>query len=154
MSLKSHITCCLFGMMLVLSGCSDKPGLTDFQGNPLSLEDKESWLVVNYWAIWCDPCREEIPDLNELARSDNKIRVWGVDFDGAESRTELASKVAMLDIQFPVVAVDRVQLLKLERPPVLPATYILNAKGEMQERLLGPQTKDSLQQAITKLQSH
>ena len=141
-------------IVVLLAGCSDEAELTDFQGNPLSLKSSQGdWLVVNYWAIWCDPCREEVPDLNHLAREDNDIRVWGVDFDAAESRTELASKVAMLNIDFPVVAVDKVGMLKLEHPPVLPATYILDSKGVMQERLLGPQTKEGLEQRIAELQS-
>lgn len=140
--------------VFLLTGCSDEPELSDYQGNPLSLKSNQGdWLVVNYWAIWCDPCREEVPDLNHLAREDNHIRVWGVDFDAAESRTELASKIAMLNIDFPIVAVDKVGMLKLEHPPVLPATYILDSKGVMQERLLGPQTREGLEQRIAGLRS-
>ena len=154
MKLKSYVVSVLLSCVVLISGCDKEPELADFQGNPLTMENqKGDWLVVNYWAVWCDPCREEVPDLNELGKADNGIKVWGVDFDGTESRTELASKIAMLDIEFPVVAADKVGLLKLERPPVLPATYILNSEGVMQGRLLGPQTKEGLEQHVAQLQA-
>ncbi|MTI14771.1 TlpA family protein disulfide reductase [Sansalvadorimonas verongulae] len=154
MKLKPYVLSVLLSCVVFVTGCSKEPELADFRGNPLTLENKQGdWLVVNYWAIWCDPCREEVPDLNELGKADNGIQVWGVDFDGTESRTELALKIAMLDIEFPVVAADKVGMLKLERPPVLPATYILNSDGVMQDRLLGPQTKERLEQHIAKLQA-
>ena len=40
----------------------------------------DHWTVVNYWAVWCKPCREEIPELNELNK-DADIQVLGVNFD-------------------------------------------------------------------------
>ena len=32
-----------------------------------SADDQQRWLLVNYWAVWCAPCRHEIPELNRLA---------------------------------------------------------------------------------------
>ena len=42
------------------------------------------WLVVNYWAEWCAPCRTEIPELNELHhdRVNHGLVVLGVNWDG------------------------------------------------------------------------
>ena len=40
---------------------------TDFDGNPMSLADYQGkWVVLNFWATWCAPCREEMPLLSEL----------------------------------------------------------------------------------------
>ena len=54
---------------LVLLGCSSEPtGLVPSQ-----------WNVINYWAIWCKPCREEIPELNQLNQIENVVprgRPW------------------------------------------------------------------------------
>ncbi|WP_407635201.1 TlpA family protein disulfide reductase, partial [Luminiphilus syltensis] len=53
------------------------------------------WRLVNYWAIWCTPCREEIPELNLLDTLPG-VSVFAVNFDGvtgaalAEQREQLA----------------------------------------------------------------
>ena len=146
----------LFGVLVVLTGCSNSPEstLNDYNGQPLSVTAQDSsWLVVNYWATWCDPCRDEIPELNALAEAGNGIRVWGVDFDEPESKDDLAGKVEKLGITFPVVEPASVSLLGLEKPPVLPATYIFNSQGEEVKQLLGPQTKDSLTEVIDQLKN-
>ena len=66
-SLKHVITTFV---LIALAGCSasERP----FKG--------DHWTVVNYWAVWCKPCREEIPELNELNK-DADIQVLGVNFD-------------------------------------------------------------------------
>ncbi len=138
-------------LALVLFGCGQEPEVTDYQGRPLILKSKNDWLVVNYWASWCDPCREEIPELNLLGKSEHHIRVWGVDFDNPDSVEELQDKVQRMGITFPVIAPARVALLELEQPPVLPATYIVSPDGVMKQRLLGPQTENSLLAAVDAL---
>ncbi|MCL6270679.1 TlpA family protein disulfide reductase [Sansalvadorimonas sp. 2012CJ34-2] len=145
----------LFLGVLFLSGCSQEVQLEDFHGNPLHLKAKDqSWLVVNYWATWCDPCREEVPELNALAAADNGIRVWGVDFDNASPPAHLADlddNVSLLGINFPVVSPVSVADLGIDLPPVLPATYILDAQGQLKKKLLGPQTQKGLEQAVAEL---
>ena len=60
----------VFLSSLMLVSCSSEPsGIIPNQ-----------WNVVNYWAIWCKPCREEIPELNQLNQIDNVV-VLGVNFD-------------------------------------------------------------------------
>ena len=51
---------------LLLSGCGVDLG-TDQNGQKVASEriDKH-WLVINYWAEWCGPCRTEIPEFNAL----------------------------------------------------------------------------------------
>ena len=47
----------------------------DLNNNNVSLSKyKNKWLLVNFWATWCAPCREEIPELNELANTNKKIQ--------------------------------------------------------------------------------
>lgn len=54
-------TSCLF---LAACGQPNTPILMDATGQPL--ETSGHWLLINYWASWCKPCRQEIPELNEL----------------------------------------------------------------------------------------
>ncbi|MDV6654545.1 TlpA family protein disulfide reductase, partial [Pseudomonas aeruginosa] len=54
--------------VLFLAGCSADYGV-DQDGRPVAAEQLDGhWLVVNYWADWCAPCRTEIPEMNRLAQ--------------------------------------------------------------------------------------
>ncbi len=137
--------------ILLMGGCDALTNrrVSSHQGEQLSLVAKDdTWLVINYWAIWCDPCRKEIPELNHLHEADNGIRVWGVDFHLPADSAVLTERIATLAIDFPVVRSADVPKLDLAMPPVLPATYLLTPDGQVMERLLGPQTEASIEAAI------
>ena len=112
----------------------------------------DRWLVVNYWAIWCAPCREEIPELNRLALG-GLVDVYAVNFDDVQGDT-LREQAAELDIQFPLLATDPGNQLGIARPTVLPTTLILTPEGDLATRLIGPQTLESLEREIAAAMHH
>ena len=135
------------GMLLACS----KPDFTDSRGNGVNLKDSQGrWQILNIWADWCDPCREEIPELNAVFQSD-VIRVLGYDFDDSQ-KGELEDKIQRLSILFPVLTSSPYQYLGAKTPQALPATFILNPEGKLMETLYGPQTQNTIEQAIRKLQ--
>lgn len=107
------------------------------------------WLVVNYWAEWCKPCREEIPELNRLASEHGEqVAVLGVNFDGLQGDA-LAKAVAAMDITFPATGDDPSLALKQPRPAVLPTTLVFDPQGKFRQALLGPQSYYSLLALVT-----
>jgi thiol-disulfide isomerase/thioredoxin len=104
------------------------------------------WNVVNYWAIWCKPCREEIPELNQLNQIDNVV-VLGVNFDRKVGEA-LVSDAAELGIEFTIID-DPSPRLDITRPSVLPTTLILSPDGDLVATLVGPQTAESIATYIT-----
>jgi thiol-disulfide isomerase/thioredoxin len=68
-----------FALALALSGCG--PGAGTQPGLPLE-QLRGQWVVINYWAIWCKPCIQEIPELNALNELP-EVTVLGVNYDGA-----------------------------------------------------------------------
>ena len=116
---------------LALLGCSSEPaGIVPSQ-----------WNVVNYWAIWCKPCREEIPELNQLNQIENVV-VLGVNFDGKVDEA-LFSDVSDLGIAFDIID-DPAANLNISRPSVLPTTLVLSPEGTLVATLVGPQTAESI----------
>lgn len=105
------------------------------------------WVVVNYWAQWCKPCIEEIPELNALDADHNDIAVLGVNYDGATGEA-LASQIEALGVAFPTLPSDPAELLGQPRPSVLPTTFILDPQGTLTASVVGPQTEASLLAAI------
>ena len=123
-SLKHIITTFV---LIALAGCSASE--QQFQG--------DSWTVVNYWAVWCKPCREEIPELNELNK-DADVQVLGVNFD-RKTGDELAVDSKTLGLDFSNIE-DPSQALGVQRPSVLPTTLVISPEGEVEAVLVGPQT--------------
>jgi thiol-disulfide isomerase/thioredoxin len=126
---------------LLLSGCGADLG-TDQNGQKIASErvDKH-WLVINYWAEWCGPCRTEIPELNKLADQlkDQGVSVFGVNFDNLQG-DDLKNASKALGIQFTVLAQDPADRYDLPTSEALPVTYIIDDKGKMRDQLLGEQT--------------
>lgn len=110
------------------------------------------WLVVNYWAEWCKPCREEIPELNALAENyKTTTSVVGVNFDGITGDA-LQKQAADLAIDFELLTVDPAQLGHWPKPQVLPTTQIVDPDGKLVKTLIGPQTLESLKAALAAAQ--
>lgn len=139
---------------LLLAGCAEDWGL-DQHGRKVPAEQLDGqWLVINYWAEWCKPCRTEIPELNELSDelSGSGAQVLGVNFDALQG-ADLARVADTFAIRFTVLATDPAARLELPRNDVLPVTYIVGADGRLRERLLGEQTAAGLQARLAHWQS-
>ncbi|HSG90017.1 MAG TPA: TlpA disulfide reductase family protein [Pseudomonadales bacterium] len=106
------------------------------------------YLFVNYWAEWCGPCIEEIPELNALHAEDSGARVLGINFDALDAPA-IREQMGTLGIDFPVAVGDPGAVLGLELPEVLPSTFLFDPAGEMVSVLRGPQTLESLRAAMT-----
>ena len=133
---------------LSLVGCSSEPSFRVADGSSIRFSDLHGeWVVLNYWAEWCAPCREEIPELNELRQQGSQrgveIRVLGVNYDGLEG-ADLNAVVQRMEIEFPVLVDDPRENFRIGRAEVLPMTVVIDPKGTVQAVLAGPQTAESL----------
>ena len=120
-------------LTLSLISCEDQHAALPAEGH---------WRIVNYWAVWCSPCREEIPELNRLHEGTDLV-VYAVNYDGKQGE-ELASQAATLNIEFTILAQDPGPALGVERPRVLPTTLLVNPAGKVTDTLVGPQTEETL----------
>ena len=144
----------VLGIALILAGCAEDIGVDQY-GRKVAVERLEGqWLVINYWAQWCAPCRTEIPELNALEKQlkEQSVQVLGVNFDALQG--EKLSKAAQdMGITFTVLAQDPAERYQLPRAEVLPVTYIVDDQGRMRERLLGEQTAIGLTARLAALKA-
>ena len=135
-------------LLMALSACSP-PDYRDVQGNQGRFVDLQGqWVLINYWATWCRPCREEIPELNALAMEQvDSIIVFGVNYDEV-TIDELVSQIETMGIEFPVLREDPAGILGYPRPTVLPSTYLIDPGGKLARSLQGPQTRESIMSVI------
>jgi thiol-disulfide isomerase/thioredoxin len=138
-------------LLMALASCGGpEPELAFARGGGVSWEQMQGqWLLINYWAEWCAPCRKEIPELNELHEQgeDYGVLVLGVNFDGLRGDA-LTSVMDRMDVQFPVLVDDPRARWDLPLPSVLPSTLVIGPDGNLHDVLVGPQTLESLVSAI------
>ncbi len=144
---------CLFTVlatfMLVLGGCG-KPEVELVNGGNASWAQWHGkWLVINYWAEWCAPCRREIPELNRFYHDseDKGVMVLGVNFDQVRG-DDLKKLIREMDIEFPVMLNDPGSRWDQKPPTVLPSTFVIDPDGKLVQVLVGPQTYESLSRAV------
>jgi thiol-disulfide isomerase/thioredoxin len=139
----------IFIAIATLTACSPDPDYHTADGKSGRFADHQGkWLMINYWAIWCKPCREEIPELNKFQQQyADQVTVMGVDFDQSPA-DKLQSLISELDIQFSVLSQDPSVFFGWNRPQGLPMTYVINPQGKLAATLEGPQTIESLSKAI------
>ncbi len=136
--------------VLLLFGCHAGTGvqfdLADGSSDALA-DHRGRWVLVNYWAEWCAPCRHEIPDLNALqAARRSDLTVYGVNFDGLAG-AELQTLARRMGIAFPLLRNDPHMALGVPKPEVLPTTIVIDPAGGVRV-LVGPQTLASLTAAL------
>jgi cytochrome c biogenesis protein CcmG/thiol:disulfide interchange protein DsbE len=103
--------------------------------------------LINFWASWCDPCREEAPELERFGRSlHGTARLVGVDYT---DRTAAGRDfIAHYGWTFPVLSdPDGIYGARYEFSG-LPTTVVLDSRGRIVETLRGPQTQAALQRAV------
>jgi len=147
---KASVFSLVLLLILVVSGC-DRRVYASLEGDQISLDSyRGSWLLINYWAVWCKPCVEEIPELNHLNQvEDKRIAVLGVNYDSLEPE-QLLVQAKKLNIKFPILLEDPAEYLGIARPQVLPATIMVSPEGEVAKVLIGPQTVETIRTFIEK----
>lgn len=85
--------------------------------------------IVNFWASWCTPCREEMPALAKFAKNSATVRVVGIaTSDDAGDAQKFADQV---DVDYTLGIDPDGKLLGRFGATGLPATYVLNSDGEV-----------------------
>jgi len=140
---------------LLLGGCGSDYGVDQYGQKVAAERIDKQWLVLNYWAEWCGPCRTEIPELNALNEQlkGQAATVLGVNFDNVQG-AELKSASEKLGITFTVLAQNPAERFELPRSEALPVTYIIDDKGKVREQMMGEQTAAGVLAKLQALRGH
>ncbi len=133
-----------------LAACSMEEQIEFADGSRTQMSHwDDRWLVINYWAEWCAPCRHEIPELNDLhaERVAHGLVVLGVNYDGL-TQPKLGEVMARMDIKFPVLKQDPQLRYGYDRAEHLPMTVLIDPDRAVHEVLVGPQTAASIMAAM------
>ena len=123
--------------------------LQQLGGGPVSLSEfRGEWVVVNYWATWCAPCRKEMPELSALHDERADVTVLGLAYEDIEDR-DFESFFEAAPVSYPILKVDVYHPPEpFGAPRALPTTIILDRAGRAVKAFVGPVTRESIEQFL------
>ena len=119
--------------------------LSDFQGTPV---------VLNFWATWCPPCRQELPHFAEAcAEYGDRVKFLMVDLtDGQEETVEgVQAFMSEQGYVFPVCYDTETEGAYAYAVNAIPTTYFINADGTIHSYQIGALTRELLYDSLVKL---
>ena len=135
-------------------GATPPLALQDVAGKVYRLEDYRGKVVlINFWATWCEPCRDEMPSINKLraALAGRPFAVLAVNLGEPESRVKRFMEQVPLD--FPVLLDRDTATAKAWKARILPASFLVGPDGRIRYSVLGEidWTDERVRSAILKL---
>jgi cytochrome c biogenesis protein CcmG, thiol:disulfide interchange protein DsbE len=111
--------------------------LSELRGEPV---------VINVWASWCTPCREEMPALQRVYRDyeDQSVVILGLNSTSQDTRDAALSFAAEQGLTFPILFDEGGEATRLYQVRALPTTFFIDAQGKIQEVITGGPMSEAL----------
>jgi thiol-disulfide isomerase/thioredoxin len=117
------------------------PHFTTLDGHEFYGKDlKGKWLVLEYWASWCDVCMSDLPQLQRIYQEINpqKAKLFLVNYDGLSDR-QIHKILDKKHVNIPSLKGDPASLFGMKSVSALPMTMIINPQGKVHKVLYGPE---------------
>jgi peroxiredoxin len=140
------LTTAIFLLFSMISSASDF-SLKDTQGNIHNLADyRGKWVLVNFWATWCTPCMEELPELSALhsARKDSDLVVIGIAMEYPSTQVVM-DFLKTHPLPYPVVLGNYQIAKQIGQVHALPTAYLFDQTGKLVSSQAGTVTRASVE---------
>ena len=111
----------------------------DIDGNVISTAEwKDKVVLLNFWATWCPPCREEVPELVDLqTRYKDRLQVIGISMDDPEDIRTVKKFAVQEGVNYPIVMASREIILEYGGVPALPTSFVVNTESKVVQKHVG-----------------
>lgn len=147
-SILRRVVCCLLFLAPAASAAADLKlwtggptpalALPDLEGRPHRLSDYRGRVVlVNFWATWCAPCRDEMPSIQALKEklAGKPFTVLAVNLDEPEPR--IRKFLSQMKVDFTILRDSEKRAARAWNARILPASYIVGRDGRVRYTLVG-----------------
>jgi len=138
-------------LFLSVAGATSNFTLADLSGKEHKLGDeKGKWVIINYWATWCPPCIEEIPELIFFhdKHKDKDAIVWGVNFEDIPDET-VKNFLDDFMVNYTILLANPGRYSYFGPVTGLPITYFVSPEGKMVHTKVGKVTVEYLEKIMS-----
>lgn len=130
--------------------------LTKLDGTNVKLSDlKGKKVILNFWATWCGPCQQEMPDMEAFYKEHKEnVEILAINYTpsekggGAEKVSNFAKEKG---ITFPILLDKNIDVTTAYKVITIPTSYFIDTKGVIQDKFIGPMTQKEMEKRIAKL---
>jgi cytochrome c biogenesis protein CcmG/thiol:disulfide interchange protein DsbE len=123
--------------------------LNTLDGTSFSLSTHQGQVVVvNFFASWCDPCRQEAADLEQTWRQyeGQGVQFFGIAYKDASSKAQ--AFLSQFDVTYPFTAEPGNRTARLYGVTGVPETFVIDRQGRLVQHFIGPVTQAELSLAV------
>ncbi|ACX66815.1 MULTISPECIES: TlpA family protein disulfide reductase [Paenibacillus] len=114
---------------------------------------RDKAMLVNFWASWCEPCKQEAPELDKLAAEyASELEIYGVNVSKYDNAKKARQFVQDFNLQYPILLDTKGEVFEeLYKGQVFPTNVLIDRNGVIQEIILGAPDPKDLRKKVAKL---
>ncbi|PFI85365.1 redoxin domain-containing protein [Bacillus cereus] len=130
--------------------------LTKLDGTNVKLSDlKGKKVILNFWATWCGPCQQEMPDMEAFYKEHKEnVEILAVNYTPSEKgggEEKVRNFAKEKGITFPILLDKNIDVTTAYKVITIPTSYFIDTKGVIQDKFIGPMTQKEMEKRVAKL---
>ncbi|PEC77043.1 thiol:disulfide interchange protein [Bacillus cereus] len=130
--------------------------LTKLDGTNVKLSDlKGKKVILNFWATWCGPCQQEMPDMEAFYKEHKEnVEILAVNYTPSEKgggEEKVSNFAKEKGITFPILLDKNIDVTTAYKVITIPTSYFIDTKGVIQDKFIGPMTQKEMKKRVAKL---
>lgn len=131
--------------------------LPTLNGEPVSLSDARGKItIVNFWATWCPPCREEMPHMQSFYEKHHEdVEILAVNVTNMDDGRPIIERfVQEHELTFPILLDESGEVGLMYEVMTLPTSYILDTEGRVFQKIVGAMDEQVMNELVEALRSY
>ena len=129
--------------------------LTTLDGNNIRLSElKGKKVILNFWASWCGPCRDEMPHMQKYYEDfaqDENVEILAVNLTSGDRLKNVESFIDDYSLTFPIPMDTKGEIGKTYQAITIPTSYMIDTNGRIQNKIVGPMDESMIKKLVTNL---